>query len=197
MRKTRPHCSAKCYVFTSKPPASGSYSIPLDNPFYGSVDDKQEIWAYGLRNPFRNSFDRLLGTMFIGDVGQVCAKRSMRRLLPALAVAKTTAGGCARARSKNPVYRRDPSTGRGQPGLRLSPFRRADGNWRLRVSRHKIRGARRLRFRGLSRPEHRRLHRAGSSPSISAARLLPISRISPRTCSRRVSEISPCSIPRR
>ena len=49
---------------------SGSYSIPADNPFAGSPTDRQEIWAFGLRNPFRNSFDRRTGTMFIGDVGQ-------------------------------------------------------------------------------------------------------------------------------
>jgi glucose/arabinose dehydrogenase len=48
----------------------GTYSIPPDNPFAGSTVDKQEIWQYGLRNPFRDSFDRLLGTMFIADVGQ-------------------------------------------------------------------------------------------------------------------------------
>ena len=51
-----------------RPP--GTYSIPPDNPFFGSDTDKQEIWAFGLRNPFRNSFDRLLGTFFIADVGQ-------------------------------------------------------------------------------------------------------------------------------
>ena len=49
---------------------AGSYSIPADNPFAGSPTDKEEIWAFGLRNPFRNSFDRLRGTFFIGDVGQ-------------------------------------------------------------------------------------------------------------------------------
>jgi len=48
----------------------GTYSIPPDNPFFGSDTDKQEIWAFGLRNPFRDSFDRVTGTMFIGDVGQ-------------------------------------------------------------------------------------------------------------------------------
>jgi glucose/arabinose dehydrogenase len=49
----------------------GTYTIPPDNPFAGSETDKQEIWAIGLRNPFRDSFDRLTGTMFMGDVGQV------------------------------------------------------------------------------------------------------------------------------
>ena len=48
----------------------GTYTIPPDNPFFGSATDKQEIWAFGLRNPFRDSFDRVTGTMFIGDVGQ-------------------------------------------------------------------------------------------------------------------------------
>src|SRR2546423_720777 len=48
----------------------GTYTIPPDNPFFGSTTDKQEIWAFGLRNPFRDSFDRRTGTMFIGDVGQ-------------------------------------------------------------------------------------------------------------------------------
>jgi len=46
-----------------------SYSIPADNPF---VEDggRPEIWAYGLRNPWRFSFDRLSGDLFIADVGQ-------------------------------------------------------------------------------------------------------------------------------
>jgi len=46
------------------------YNIPTDNPFYGSEYEKQEIWAYGLRNPWRFSFDAINGDMFIGDVGQ-------------------------------------------------------------------------------------------------------------------------------
>jgi len=48
----------------------GTYTIPLDNPFYGSQIDQQEIWAYGLRNPWRCSWDRKTNTMFIADVGQ-------------------------------------------------------------------------------------------------------------------------------
>ena len=40
------------------------YSVPADNPF------GNEIWAYGLRNPWRMSFDRLTGDLYIGDVGQ-------------------------------------------------------------------------------------------------------------------------------
>ncbi len=46
------------------------YGIPQDNPFVGDGDALDEIWAYGLRNPWRFSFDRLNGDLFIGDVGQ-------------------------------------------------------------------------------------------------------------------------------
>lgn len=45
------------------------YSIPAENPYDGSAG-LPEIWAYGLRNPWRFSFDRLTGDLFIGDVGQ-------------------------------------------------------------------------------------------------------------------------------
>jgi glucose/arabinose dehydrogenase len=45
------------------------YSIPSTNPFVGTTGD-DEIWAYGMRNPWRLSFDRGSGSLFIGDVGQ-------------------------------------------------------------------------------------------------------------------------------
>jgi glucose/arabinose dehydrogenase len=47
----------------------GTYGIPPDNPFVGATGD-DEIWAYGLRNPWRNAFDRLTGDLYIADVGQ-------------------------------------------------------------------------------------------------------------------------------
>lgn len=46
------------------------YAIPPDNPFVGMEGARPEIWAYGLRNPWRFSFDLLTGDMFIADVGQ-------------------------------------------------------------------------------------------------------------------------------
>ena len=46
------------------------YRIPSDNPFVGRADARPAIWAYGLRNPWRYSFDRLTGDLWIGDVGQ-------------------------------------------------------------------------------------------------------------------------------
>jgi glucose/arabinose dehydrogenase len=51
--------------------ANGTYSIPPNNPFAGATDGSRgEVWTTGLRNPYRASFDRLSGTLFIGDVGQ-------------------------------------------------------------------------------------------------------------------------------
>ena len=46
------------------------YKIPQDNPFYNKNKFKPEIWHYGLRNPWRFSFDKETGDMYIGDVGQ-------------------------------------------------------------------------------------------------------------------------------
>jgi glucose/arabinose dehydrogenase len=47
----------------------GEYSSPATNPFVGT-EGLDEIWAYGLRNPWRNSFDRQTGDLYIADVGQ-------------------------------------------------------------------------------------------------------------------------------
>ncbi|MGH7522079.1 MAG: PQQ-dependent sugar dehydrogenase [Gemmatimonadales bacterium] len=49
--------------------ASG-YAIPADNPFATDTTGAPEVWSYGLRNPWRFSFDRQTGDLYIGDVGQ-------------------------------------------------------------------------------------------------------------------------------
>jgi glucose/arabinose dehydrogenase len=53
-----------------RPGADGGYSIPADNPFPNRAGARPEIYAYGLRNPYRFSFDRRRGDLTIGDVGQ-------------------------------------------------------------------------------------------------------------------------------
>ncbi len=47
-----------------------TYKIPADNPFAGKPNVRPEIWAYGFRNPYRFSFDKVSGQLFAGDVGQ-------------------------------------------------------------------------------------------------------------------------------
>jgi glucose/arabinose dehydrogenase len=47
-----------------------SYSVPVDNPFVGQAGIRPEIWSFGLRNPWRFSFDRATGDLYIADVGQ-------------------------------------------------------------------------------------------------------------------------------
>lgn len=46
------------------------YAVPQDNPFVGAEGAEPEIWAYGLRNPWKYSFDRQTGDLWIADVGQ-------------------------------------------------------------------------------------------------------------------------------
>ena len=49
---------------------TGSYKVPADNPFINNPTACAEIWSYGLRNPYRWSFDKQTGDLIIGDVGQ-------------------------------------------------------------------------------------------------------------------------------
>lgn len=57
------------FTGANDPNNNKNYAIPAGNPFNGTDGDK-EIWAYGLRNPYRASFDRQTGDLWIGDVGQ-------------------------------------------------------------------------------------------------------------------------------
>ncbi|NJN52362.1 MAG: hypothetical protein HC809_12000 [Gammaproteobacteria bacterium] len=52
------------------PDPADAYRIPADNPFVGRAGARGEIWAFGLRNPYRFSFDRQNGDLWLGDVGQ-------------------------------------------------------------------------------------------------------------------------------
>ena len=59
-------------ILRINPLKSGSdpYTVPASNPFVGQAGARPEIWAWGLRNPWRFSFDRKTGGLAIGDVGQ-------------------------------------------------------------------------------------------------------------------------------
>jgi hypothetical protein len=51
-------------------PGGEPYMVPADNPFVGQTGARAEIWSYGLRNPWRFSFDRQTGDLTLADVGQ-------------------------------------------------------------------------------------------------------------------------------
>ena len=53
-----------------RPTGGTPYGIPTNNPFVGQEGARPEVWAYGLRNPWRFSFDRLNGDLWIADAGQ-------------------------------------------------------------------------------------------------------------------------------
>lgn len=57
-------------VAQSGPPPSPAYTIPPSNPCIGQAGIREEIWSLGLRNPWRFSFDRSNGDLYIADVGQ-------------------------------------------------------------------------------------------------------------------------------
>ena len=87
--------------------AATPYTIPPDNPFVGKAGARPEIWMWGLRNPWRFSFDRQTHDMWIGDVGQdlyeeVDYATPGRR-------ASTGVGRCARASTRTTAARSPPA----------------------------------------------------------------------------------------
>lgn len=56
-------------IDVDRPDAGKNYAIPKDNPFVGLADMRPEIWAFGFRNPWKMTFDRANGDLWLGDVG--------------------------------------------------------------------------------------------------------------------------------
>lgn len=65
-------------IDVDNPSGGNNYSIPDDNPFVGTQNAREEIWAYGLRNPWRFSFDFTDNNLWIADVGQTSLEEMNR-----------------------------------------------------------------------------------------------------------------------
>jgi hypothetical protein len=78
------------------------YTSPAGNPFVGKTG-RDEIWAYGLRNPFRFSFDRLTGALTIGDVGQDAREEIDYAPAPGLGVGANYGWNCREGFIKGPA----------------------------------------------------------------------------------------------
>lgn len=57
-------------IDVDNPSGANNYGIPADNPFVGNTSAREEIYAYGFRNPWRFSFDPVTNQLWVGDVGQ-------------------------------------------------------------------------------------------------------------------------------
>ena len=95
--------------------AGTGYAIPPTNPF-AITGGAKEIWAYGLRNPFRNSFDRANGNLYIADVGQD-TREEINFQASAAAGGQNYGWRVREGNGKNPVYAGDPD-----PSPRVDPF---------------------------------------------------------------------------
>ena len=84
-------------------PRSGSpYAVPAGNPFAAPA---REVYAYGLRNPWRFSFDRSTGDLVVADVGQNVYEEVDFVAAPLAGSARTSAGTCSRGCTPTPAER--------------------------------------------------------------------------------------------
>src|SRR5215208_4312393 len=87
------------------PMAEAQYKVPPDNPFVSNPLARGEIYVYGMRNPYRWSFDRLTGDIWIGDVGGSNPDQEEITHLTAGSFSGTVVKtGCTPANYHPPVY---------------------------------------------------------------------------------------------
>ena len=134
------------------PGAAGGYTIPPDNPFAGRADARGEIYAYGLRNPFRFSFDRANGDL-LDRRRRPGRRRGGQLLRDRAAAARTSAGSASRARAPNDGTFPPCLAARPRPaGLPVRPRGLSVDHRRLRRPRPRLaHPARALRLCGLLR----------------------------------------------
>jgi glucose/arabinose dehydrogenase len=95
--------------------AGVSYRIPADNPFVGQAGAAPEVYAFGLRNPFRFSFDRQTGDLLIGDVGGG-AREEIDWISPAAARGANFGWPCREGKVAGPVPQGDARCPSSAPG---------------------------------------------------------------------------------
>ncbi|HEU5062357.1 MAG TPA: PQQ-dependent sugar dehydrogenase [Solirubrobacterales bacterium] len=95
------------------PSGSAPYTVPAGNPFAASPAPYDTIWSYGLRNPFRFSFDRLGGDLWIGDVGQDDWEEVDFAAAPAVGIGANYGWSCREGNESNPTS--DPACGSAGP----------------------------------------------------------------------------------
>jgi len=99
------------------PSGSQAYTVPATNPFAGAVPGRGEIWLYGVRNPWRISFDTGTGDLYVADVGQSALEEV--NALPA------DGGGVNAGRADNLGWRRmegdQPFNGASEPANHTGP----------------------------------------------------------------------------
>ncbi len=94
------------------------YTVPAGNPFPGAPRPYDAIWSYGLRNPFRFSFDRLSGTMVIADVGE-SAREEIDVAAPGGGAGANYGWNCREGTIAGPAT--DPGCAEAPPGAFVEP----------------------------------------------------------------------------
>lgn len=95
------------------------YSVPAGNPFAANPAPFDTIWSYGLRNPFRFSFDQLTGDLWIGDVGQETREEVDFAAAPGLGAGSNYGWNCREGKQAGPGT--DEGCGTALPGAFTDP----------------------------------------------------------------------------